>query len=55
MKRKVLIRHLENQGCEFLREGKKRTVYVNRTSHNSSTVPRHKEINDLLREKFAAI
>ncbi len=26
MKRKALIRHLEEHGCEFLREGKKHTV-----------------------------
>ncbi len=48
MKRKVLIRHLEEHGCEFLREGKKHTVYVNRAAQSSSTVPRHREIKDLL-------
>jgi mRNA interferase HicA len=52
MKRKALIRHLENHGCEFFREGKKHTVYVNRTTHASSTVPRHKEIKDLLARKI---
>jgi mRNA interferase HicA len=52
MKRKALIRHLENHGCEFFREGKKHTVYVNRTTHSSSTVPRHKEIKDLLARKI---
>ena len=30
MKRADLIRHLENCGCEFLREGSRHTVYVNR-------------------------
>ena len=48
MKRKALIRHFEKQGCEFLREGKKHTVYVNRVAQASSTVPRHNEINDFL-------
>jgi len=32
MKRKALIRHLEEHGCEFLREGKKHTVYLNRAA-----------------------
>lgn len=35
MKRKALIRHLEEHGCEFLREGKKHTVYVNRGAQAS--------------------
>ena len=41
MKRKDLIRHLEEHGCEFLREGSKHTIYVNRAAqgfllHSSS-------------------
>ena len=48
MKRKAFIRHLEEHGCEFLREGKKHTVYVNSSAQASSTIPRHREINDLL-------
>jgi hypothetical protein len=31
----------ECQGCEFLREGSRHTVYVNRDAQRSSTVPRH--------------
>jgi hypothetical protein len=30
MKRVDLIRHIERNGCEFLREGDRHTVYVNR-------------------------
>ena len=52
MKRKALIRHLEEHGCEFLREGKKHTVYVNRPAQASSTVPRHREIKDFLAIKI---
>ncbi|KAB2833423.1 MAG: type II toxin-antitoxin system HicA family toxin [Candidatus Brocadia sp.] len=48
MKRRDLIRHLETQGCEFLREGGNHTVYVNRALKKISTVPRHKEVNDFL-------
>jgi len=40
MKRRDLIRHLEKQGCEFLREGGNHTVYVNRKAQKTSTVPR---------------
>jgi mRNA interferase HicA len=35
MKRRDLIRHLENNGCEFLREGGNHTIYVNRRSQKS--------------------
>lgn len=48
MKRRDLIRHLETHGCEFLREGGNHTVYVNRALNKTSTVPRHKEVNDFL-------
>ena len=46
MKRVDLIRHIETNGCAFLREVGRHTVYVNPTSRKVSTVPRHREIND---------
>lgn len=52
MKRRRLLRHLERQGCELLREGGKHTVYVNRAARRSATVPRHNEINDFLARKI---
>ena len=52
MKRRDLIRHLESYGCEFLREGSNHTVYVNRSAQKSSTIPRHREINDFLSRKI---
>jgi predicted RNA binding protein YcfA (HicA-like mRNA interferase family) len=52
MKRKELIRHLEAHGCEFFREGGKHTVYVNRAAQSTSSVPRHREINDFLARKI---
>jgi len=48
MKRLDLIRHLELHGCVLLREGSRHSVYVNRVTRKSSTVPRHREINDYL-------
>jgi predicted RNA binding protein YcfA (HicA-like mRNA interferase family) len=52
MKRRDLLRHLERQGCELLREGGSHTVYVNRGRGKSSTIPRHREINDFLSNKI---
>jgi mRNA interferase HicA len=52
MKRKDIIRHLEAHGCEFFRQGGNHTVYVNRAKRTSSTVPRHREINEYLTRKI---
>ena len=52
MKRRDVLRHLEEQGCEFLREGGNHTVYVNRARRKASSVPRHREINDFLVRKI---
>lgn len=52
MKSRDLIRHLETHGCELFREGSKHTVYVNRSKSKTSTIPRHREINDALARKI---
>jgi hypothetical protein len=36
----------------LLREGANHSVYVNRSARKTSTVPRHREINDLLARKI---
>ncbi len=52
MKRADLVRHLEQHGCLLLREGGSHSVYVNRAARKTSTVPRHREINDYLARKI---
>jgi mRNA interferase HicA len=52
MKRRDLIRHLEQHGCELHREGGSHTVFVNRPKQKSSTVPRHREVNEHLARKI---
>ena len=52
MKRRDLVRHLESHGCEFLREGENHTVFVNRRTRKSTTVPRHREVFDFLARKI---
>jgi hypothetical protein len=51
-KRLRIIRPLETNGCEFLREGRKHTIYVNRADQVSGAVPRHREINEFLTRKI---
>lgn len=52
MKRTDLVRHLEQHGCLLLREGGSHSVYVNRAARKTSTVPRHREINEYLARKI---
>lgn len=52
MKRTDLVRHLYAQGCELLREGANHSIYVNGATRKSSSVPRHREINDFLARKI---
>jgi len=52
MKRRDLIQHLENYGCQLLREGGKHSLYVNPPNDQTSAVPRHREINDFLARKI---
>ena len=48
MKRRDVVRHLKQCGCELLCEGGNHSVYVNRSRSKVSTVSRHREINDFL-------
>jgi predicted RNA binding protein YcfA (HicA-like mRNA interferase family) len=52
VKRVDLIRHLEQHGCVLFREGGSHSVYVNRRTRKSSSVPRHREINEFLARKI---
>lgn len=52
MKRRDLIRHLEQHGCVLLREGANHTIYVNPAVKKTSSVPRHSEINNELARKI---
>lgn len=52
MKRRELIRHLQSNGCQLLREGAKHSIYFEPTSQKTASVPRHTEIADLLARKI---
>ncbi len=52
MKRIDLIRHLQNHGCDPLRDGRRHTVYVNRAVRKVSAVPRHRDINEFLARRI---
>lgn len=52
MKRIDFIKHLLKEGCVFVREGAKHSVFFNTLAKRISTVPRHKEINNNLAKKI---
>lgn len=52
MKRSDLIKHLLKEGCVFIREGAKHSVFFNPLLRKTSTIPRHNEVNNFLAEKI---
>jgi predicted RNA binding protein YcfA (HicA-like mRNA interferase family) len=48
MKRRELIKRLEEMGCVLVRHGGKHDWYTNQNTKQSQPVPRHKEINENL-------
>ena len=52
MKRRELLRHLEINGCLFIREGAKHSWWQNASNGKRASIPRHSEINDFLARKI---
>ena len=48
MKRRDLIRRLEEAGCEFVRHGGRHDIYRNPATGQSAPVPRHREVGESL-------
>jgi predicted RNA binding protein YcfA (HicA-like mRNA interferase family) len=48
MKRKELVRQLEETGCILIRHGRRHDWYQNPRTKIAQPVPRHEEINDNL-------
>ena len=48
MKRRDLIKRLEEMGCVLIRHGGTHDWYTNQETKQSQPVPRHKEINENL-------
>ncbi len=52
MKRSELIRYLNAQGCELLREGGRHSWWQNPLQNKRSAIPRHNEVSDILANKI---
>jgi predicted RNA binding protein YcfA (HicA-like mRNA interferase family) len=46
MKRRDLLQHLQEQGCQFVREGGEHSIWENPHTKRRTSVPRHREIPD---------
>lgn len=49
MKRRELIRELEQAGCVLHRHGSRHDIYRNPANDRKAPVPRHREISDGMR------
>lgn len=52
MKRRDLLRHLRQNGCELLREGGNHSWWHQPALNRRSAIPRHSEIKELLVRKI---
>jgi len=44
MRRRELMRHLRQHGCQFVREGGEHSIWENPAINHRTSVPRHREI-----------
>ena len=54
MRRRDLIRRLEEVGCILLRHGSRHDIYHNPITGRSEPLPRHREINEILARRILA-
>ena len=52
MNKRLLISHLEKDGCHLLRQGRKHEWWENNATGERSSVPRHNEISKYLAKKI---
>ncbi len=52
MKRRDLLRHRQEHGCELLREGARHSWWYNPALNKRSAVPRHSEVDNGLARKI---
>ena len=52
MKRRQLIKHLKDHGCELHREGGKHSIWRHPDQGTHAAVPRHREISNILAQEI---
>ena len=52
MKRRDLLQHLRNHGCQFVREGGEHSIWENPATNRRPSVPRHREFPNFTAERI---
>jgi mRNA interferase HicA len=52
MRRRDLLQHLRQQGCQFVREGREHSIWENPAINHRAAVPRHREIPNYTAERI---
>lgn len=52
MKRRILVKQIEDAGCVLLRRGSRHDIYHNPITGYSEPLPRHREINEILAKRI---
>ena len=47
-----MIAHLTAHDCQFLREGRRHSIWINPANNRRTAVPRHTEINEITARKI---
>lgn len=52
MKTQKLLKHLNKNGCIFVRHGDAHDIYTNPETGRNVPVPRHREVDDILAKEI---
>jgi mRNA interferase HicA len=52
MKRRELLKHLCQCGCQFVREGEEHSIWENPKTKRRTSIPRHREIPDYTADRI---
>ena len=52
MRRRDLLSHLREHGCQFVREGREHSIWEHPVTKRRTSVPRHREIRDYTAQRI---
>jgi predicted RNA binding protein YcfA (HicA-like mRNA interferase family) len=52
VKRRDLLQHLRQHGCQLTREGREHSIWENPATNRRASVPRHREIPDFTAKRI---
>ncbi|PKB71517.1 MAG: addiction module toxin, HicA family [SAR202 cluster bacterium Io17-Chloro-G6] len=52
MRRRDLLMHLRQHGCQFVREGREHSIWSNPATNRRTSIPRHREVQNYTAEQI---